>query len=503
MLCITENDLRHAAFQSRLPSQTLSRHETSTIGHLLHTPTQRTDYIKMRNVMLSEWHRDASEQYTLNDFLPLLYQQDLHCLKTAVVAFHYLHRYRLINYGLPLLVDPKEVCGDAMIIHKNEMPRLKLVIVGAGMAGVTTARELRNLFAMYPDYPVPEMVILEASDRTGGRIHSYAMHNQGTGGDAHPVVDLGAQIITGLEGNPLTPILTHQLQLPLHFLKFAGDTRLFDQQGRLVPRKRDQAMESLYNDILDKTCHTYVQNGDIVVDMKLKSKDVSCRDDEMMQPTLYEAFQYHLQQHPKFAKLSDVEKRLLHWHMANLEFANGGMMMDLSLHHWDQDDEHVFGGFHCMVRGGLQQMVESLAKGHAVDKTPYAQRQWALPVLHNKVVTRVKAEEEGCEVVCADGSVYACDAVVMTASLGALKANKIAFEPALPSWKQQAMDRLGFGTFNKVVLTFPRLFWSRTLDAFGSLGPSRSFAKVPESVSLSSGMQSFEQMIRGEFFLFW
>ena len=38
----------------------------------------------------------------------------------------------------------------------------------------------------------------------------------------------------------------------------------------------------------------------------------------------------------------------------------------------------------------------------------------------------------------------------MTAPLGCLQAGQLAFQPALPDWKQAAIAALGFGNLNKV-----------------------------------------------------
>ena len=45
---------------------------------------------------------------------------------------------------------------------------------------------------------------------------------------------------------------------------------------------------------------------------------------------------------------------------------------------------------------------------------------------------------------------FAGDAVIVTASLGALKKKNIQFSPALPERKLGAIRRLGFGVLNKV-----------------------------------------------------
>jgi lysine-specific histone demethylase 1 len=42
------------------------------------------------------------------------------------------------------------------------------------------------------------------------------------------------------------------------------------------------------------------------------------------------------------------------------------------------------------------------------------------------------------------------DAVLVTVPLGVLKAGSIAFQPPLPQRKQEAIERMGFGTLNKV-----------------------------------------------------
>jgi len=51
------------------------------------------------------------------------------------------------------------------------------------------------------------------------------------------------------------------------------------------------------------------------------------------------------------------------------------------------------------------------------------------------------------------------DAVLVTVPLGVLKRGDIKFDPALPENKQQAIERLGMGTLDKVYLLFEQPFW--------------------------------------------
>ncbi|KAK0310734.1 hypothetical protein LTR01_003889 [Friedmanniomyces endolithicus] len=57
------------------------------------------------------------------------------------------------------------------------------------------------------------------------------------------------------------------------------------------------------------------------------------------------------------------------------------------------------------------------------------------------------------------------DEVVVTAPLGWLKRNKEAFRPALPARLSQAICNIGYGTLDKVYITFPSAFWDSPIDA--------------------------------------
>jgi hypothetical protein len=77
---------------------------------------------------------------------------------------------------------------------------------------------------------------------------------------------------------------------------------------------------------------------------------------------------------------------------------------------------------------------------------------------------------------------FKADVVLVTASLGVLKHGSIGFEPALPAWKQGAIDSLGFGILNKLVVEFPYSFWGDD-DSFGCIN-----AKLED---------------KGRFYMFW
>ena len=61
--------------------------------------------------------------------------------------------------------------------------------------------------------------------------------------------------------------------------------------------------------------------------------------------------------------LTTKDRQILDWHFANLEFANATSLKNLSLKHWDQDDDFEFAGNHLTVRNGYSSLPSSLAEG--------------------------------------------------------------------------------------------------------------------------------------------
>ncbi|KAJ5477869.1 hypothetical protein N7530_003378 [Penicillium desertorum] len=196
-----------------------------------------------------------------------------------------------------------------------------------------------------------------------------------------------------------------------------------------------------------------------------------------------------VKQYQNMLPVTTKDMRLMNWHFANLEYANATNVNKLSLSGWDQDIGNEFEGEHSQVIGGYQQL-------------PYG--LYMLPekldVRTGKIVTEISYDTTGSNknqkavVQCEDGEKFLADHVVFTGSLGVLKQQKIKFEPPLPDWKRGAIDRLGFGIMNKVVLVFQEPFWDTKRDMFGLLRePKNPASMVQEDYAAN----------RGRFYLFW
>ncbi len=93
---------------------------------------------------------------------------------------------------------------------------------------------------------------------------------------------------------------------------------------------------------------------------------------------------------------------------------------------------------------GYGSILDGLAEGLDIRlKTPVCQIDYGAAVV--KVQT-------------SDGD-FEADAVVVTVPLGVLKTGAIRFQPELPRAKRAAIERLGMGLLNKLVVRFDKAFW--------------------------------------------
>jgi hypothetical protein len=159
-------------------------------------------------------------------------------------------------------------------------------------------------------------------------------------------------------------------------------------------------------------------------------------------PTLGATMDEGIRQYQDIVQLTEQDLRLLNWHHANLEYANAACVNDLSLGGWDLDIGNEFEGEHTEMVGGYTQLPRGL---------------WKLPtqldVRVQSAVERINFPASPLSkavIECRNGERFEADEVVVTVPLGVLKEQAIAFNPQLPQWKLDCIDRMGFGLLNKV-----------------------------------------------------
>ena len=143
--------------------------------------------------------------------------------------------------------------------------------------------------------------------------------------------------------------------------------------------------------------------------------------------------------------------------------------------------EGQFDGPDVILPGGYTQLSQHLARG--------------LDIKQSTEVTRIAHDDNPIRIETSQGTVTA-DRVIVTVPLGVLKAGTIAFDPPLPEPKRNAIDRLGFGLLNKVVVAFDKPFWSESIPVIGLVGAHQPvsdlvnglvFAGKPILVGLRAG----------------
>jgi monoamine oxidase len=301
----------------------------------------------------------------------------------------------------------------------------RVIVVGAGLAGLGAARALRDRGI--------EVVVLEARDRIGGRVHTT---EQG--------VDLGAHWIHGSEGNPLTN-LARQLAVPTLFV--GGDSSysggwdqllLRDADGELV--SSDAKLRSILaadevRDAMEALRRRRTRDG--AVDISVREALLEVLDSRDLPPDARSAVEWHMALWTRDDCGADDEELSFLW--------------------WD-DGYQVYGYGDSVFVEGFSALVYSLAKGldirrgHLVRRIAYGGKAGTLP--------RVETDREEFE----------ADAVIVTLPLGVLKANAVQFDPPLPPAKRDAIARLGMGALAKVVLHYDTPFWPSEQYVFGLHG---------------------------------
>ncbi|WP_374357234.1 flavin monoamine oxidase family protein [Chitinimonas sp.] len=282
--------------------------------------------------------------------------------------------------------------------------RNRVLVLGAGMAGLAAARTLTDR-----GYGV---IVLEARQRTGGRIDT-SNHWPDL------PLDLGASWIHGIDQNPLTE-LAAKAGARTHATYYSSATDYFSDGSR-ISQATDRDIESW---------------TDAIFSALSRAQDAD-HDDTLRRVVEREV---------RWSKLGDYDKSLINYVINGVfEQEYAGAAERLSA--WYGDSGKEFGGDDVLFPDGYLVLTDYLARG--------------LDIRLGQVVERVANDRSGVTVVTGQGS-FRADHVVLTLPLGVLQGGAITFSPALPPAKRAAINKLGVGVLNKCYLRFPQVFWPDT-----------------------------------------
>ncbi len=283
----------------------------------------------------------------------------------------------------------------------------RVVVVGAGIAGLAAASRLRRAGI--------GCVVLEARDRIGGRLHTIDL--------AGVPVDLGGSWIHHPIGNPIAALCDE-----LGIVRDPGDpTPTLSAYDLAEHRRLDRAEVEMYSR----------QESDAFWDT------VDALSDRLGPgATGLDAIEAFVAGR---GFTGAVARRVRQALRAEVE-ADAADRADNDSLRWmsygEEFDGPVLGE---LPRDGYRSVVGALASG--------------LDVRLNTEVVAVEIEAGGIRATCADGSVEAGSHAIVTVPLGVLKRGSPRFDPPLPAPVQRAVDALGFGRYEKIALRFESAFW--------------------------------------------
>jgi monoamine oxidase len=296
-------------------------------------------------------------------------------------------------------------------------PGERITVIGAGIAGATAARRLKD--------DGFDVVVVEGRERAGGRIHSQG------GDDWSFPIELGAAIVQG-DGTTLASELE----------RVGIDT----VPAPIEPEQRTSAG----NDVPLAT----VGQDAVAAAIEwaaVQGADLSLAD------ALQQSGAADLDTNPSDG-VSDAE-RLEHYLQTEIATRQAADPDDLSA--WFAEPEAPLGDADRLVTGGYQRLVVDALEG--------------LDVLPSSTVVAIQTTDRGVSLRLARGESLSADRVIVTVPLGVLKAGTIRFDPPLPFSHRGAIDALGMGTQDKLVLKFEKPFWSTTATRWDIVGSDTDF----------------------------
>lgn len=347
-------------------------------------------------------------------------------------------------------------CTETSGYDKNR--RYDVIVVGAGLAGLSAAKELQHLNR--------SVLILEANNRVGGRGYVAAI-----GSDNTPI-DYGGAWIHGAPTNHLTSLVDGlglqrartELDLPYYVNSEQASTdqkKVFDKAVEAYEDSVELAAKSLEDQraLAEYACSEY-QNH---VSQRHICADLARRIPFSRIDVLSNLCRMRIRTPEQFCAIADKDIRITRdvaedyvphdtkfKDVLPLLIANAGPLESAAELNKSSAVEaaHFEAGEDDLIDKGMGAFVEKFGDG--------------LPVCLNSRVESVEYSEQGVEVT-AGNRVFNGSVALVTVSVGVLKARKIAFHPELPERKLEAIKSLQMGNMQKVIIPFDEDIFSTKL----------------------------------------
>lgn len=298
--------------------------------------------------------------------------------------------------------------------------RERVVVVGAGMAGLVAARLLHDSGFV--------VTVLEARTRNGGRVWTDARIGA--------PVDLGGSWVHGVDGNPLT-LWAEKLGIPL--LESQGERLLIDP--RATARTREgQRRRAVMGRMAFRAAIEWATWKSKAMARVNGPRSISVK--QAVEPLL------------KASWLPEIDRLVVATFVEMSEGVQSAPWEAVAAEEWFPTE-----GLdrNAQPKGGFKPLIEDAVQG--------------LTIRHGAVAERVAWRGDGVTVLLQGGEKIEADRAVIAVPAGLLRAGLPALDPLPPEAQRIALGRLGYGAgiLGKIYLRFPRRFWPDRPKWFGRL----------------------------------
>ena len=300
---------------------------------------------------------------------------------------------------------------------KTDIKRKKAIVIGAGIAGVTAAKQLlENNF---------DVTVIEARERPGGRILTSSIGNIS--------VDMGAAWIHG--DSHLNPLMELVEKYKLVTAPTNWDETWFyseRERGTVIEDRDFNSIERITNKII----------------LKIHELQINATADQSMESTIEDLLQ-------GIRAPSIIKNGVKWWLSSEIEAVSGANYKDLSLQYWDEDE--AYEGDDLLLMQGYGTLIKKMTEGINID--------------YNKKVDKIEYGKTEV-IISGEWGRMSGDIAVVTVPLGVLKNKSIDFVPTLPEEKIKSIERLEMGILNKIVIQFDKRFWPAKAHRLGLISES-------------------------------